>query len=112
MADIEIAKMSDLDTINGELKAKADADHTHDYSDIDNTPDIPSIDGLATSDELDSALDKKADTDHSHSYNDLTDKPSIPDAPNLDGYVKKEDFEELKDLVSQLQSELNDLKEE
>ena len=39
-----------------ELETKADKEHTHDYNDITNAPEIPSIEGLATEDYVDTAI--------------------------------------------------------
>ena len=42
-----------------ELETKADKEHTHDYNDITNAPEIPSIEGLATEDYVDTAIAAK-----------------------------------------------------
>ena len=96
-----------------ELETKADKEHKHDYNDITNTPTIPSIEGLATEEYVDTAienaqlsggkidtsnfatkdeLNNKSDIGHTHSYTDLTNKPSIPSIEGLatEDYVKKE----------------------
>ena len=96
-----------------ELETKADKEHTHDYNDITNPPTIPSIEGLATEEYVDTAienaqlsggkidtsnfatkeeLETKADKEHTHSYTDLTDKPLIPSIEGLatEDYVKNE----------------------
>ena len=39
-----------------ELETKANKEHTHDYNDITNAPEIPSIEGLATEDYVDTAI--------------------------------------------------------
>src|SRR5574344_914740 len=39
-----------------ELETKAEKEHTHDYNDITNAPTIPSIEGLATEDYVDTAI--------------------------------------------------------
>lgn len=103
MADIEIAKKSDLDT-------KADIDHNHDdrYALISHTHNE-----YATKEELyfkadinHNHDDKYASLDHTHSYNELTDKPEIP---RIDNLVTEEAFNALIDKVNNLESRLEAL---
>lgn len=103
MADIEIAKKSDLDT-------KADINHNHDdkYALISHTHNE-----YATKEELNSKADidhnhddKYALLDHTHSYNELTDKPEIP---RIDNLVTEEAFNALIDKVNNLELRLEAL---
>ncbi len=105
MAGIEIARKEDLDK-------KSNINHTHDWKDIENTPEIPNIEGLATKEEVasvESKVDLKSDSNHTHSWSDLKDKPTIP---SVDGLASQEDLNSLQELVSTLQTEIEDLKKE
>ena len=86
MADIEIAKKSDLD-------GKADIGHTHGISEIislqselDSKADISH-----NHDEVYQPIGNYANANHTHSYDDLTNKPTIPtktsDLTNDSGFI-------------------------
>ena len=50
--------IADVDNLQTTLNNKSDLGHTHSYNDITNTPEIPSIEGLATKEELNNKVDK------------------------------------------------------
>ena len=50
--------IADVDNLQATLNNKSDLGHTHSYNDITNTPEIPSIEGLATKEELNNKVDK------------------------------------------------------
>ena len=106
--DMDLSRYAIKTEVDQQLLQKADIKHTHDYTEILNHPEIPSLDGLATEEfvankiaeaqladkDIDlsgyvtqSQLAKKADVIHTHSYNELTD---IPELPTLDGFATKE----------------------
>lgn len=86
MADIEIAKKSDLD-------AKANINHTHDISEINNLQSelYNKADINHNHDGVYQPAGNYADANHTHSYDDLTNKPTIPtktsDLTNDSGFI-------------------------
>lgn len=119
MAEIELAKMVDLDELSDKItdietnvgavssavEGKADSNHTHDYSEITGTPTIPNVDGFATVEEVESGLSSKSDEGHTHSYNDIEGTPTIP---SIDGLVTQETFDQ---AISSLETVIEDLQD-
>ena len=82
------ADVSNLAT-KEEVQAKADSEHTHEIADVSGLQDaldgkqatgdyalkseLPSVEGLATTEALTSGLEDKADSEHSHELADVTD---------------------------------------
>lgn len=82
------ADVSNLAT-KEEVQAKAEAEHTHELADVSGLQDaldgkqatgdyalkseIPSVEGLATTEALTSGLEAKADSEHTHELADVTD---------------------------------------
>ena len=77
---IDMADYYDKATIDNLLAKKANASHTHSYKNLTDTPSIPSIDGLATKEELTEGLATKSDATHNHDkvYALKTDIPTVP----------------------------------
>ena len=74
--------------VDTELAKKANVSHTHSYNDLTDKPTIPSVDNLATKEELTNGLATKADVSHTHdeylTSQDLSDyalKTEIPTVP-------------------------------
>ena len=63
---IDMADYYDKATIENLLAKKANASHTHSYNNLTDKPSIPSIDGLATKEELTEGLATKSDATHNH----------------------------------------------
>ena len=82
------ADVSNLAT-KEEVQAKADAEHSHEIADVSGLQDaldgkqatgdyalkseLPSVEGLATTEALTSGLESKAEVEHSHELADVTD---------------------------------------
>ena len=84
----DITGKADKSYVNAELAKKSDTTHTHSYNDLTDKPTIPSVDNLATKDELVNGLTTKADVSHTHDQylteQDLSDyalKTEIPTVP-------------------------------
>ena len=106
--DMDLSRYAIKSEVEEGLLGKANVTHTHEYTEILNHPEIPSLEGFATEEfvtnkiaeahlpdkEIDlsgyatqAQLAEKADIVHIHSYNELTDTPTIP---SLDGYATQE----------------------
>lgn len=80
----------DIDGTRISVKGLSTVAHTNDYNDLDNLPTIPSIEGLASEEyvdtsiaELDSELSTVAKT------NDYDDLDNLPDLSHLEEYIMK-----------------------
>ena len=100
---IDMADYYDKATIDNLLAKKANVTHAHSYNDLTDKPSIPSIDGLATKEELTEGLATKANVSHTHDqylteHQDLSDyalKTELPTVPtkvselaNDSGFIK------------------------
>ena len=91
---IDMADYYDKATIDNLLAKKANASHAHSYNDLTDKPSIPSIDGLATKEELTEGLATKSDATHNHDkvYALKTDIPTVPtktsQLTNDSGFIK------------------------
>ena len=84
----DINGKADKTYVDTELAKKANVSHTHSYNDLTDKPTIPSVDNLATKEELTNGLATKADVSHTHdeylTSQDLSDyalKTEIPNVP-------------------------------
>ena len=84
----DISGKADKTYVDTELAKKANVSHTHSYNDLTDKPVIPSVDNLATKEELTNGLATKADVSHTHdeylTSQDLSDyalKTEIPTVP-------------------------------
>ena len=84
----DITGKADKSYVDSELAKKSDTIHTHSYNDLTDKPTIPSVDNLATKEELVNGLATKSDASHTHDQylteRDLSDyalKTEIPTVP-------------------------------
>ena len=85
----DISGKADKTYVDTELAKKANMSHTHSYNDLTDKPVIPSVDNLATKEELTNGLATKANVSHTHDqylteHQDLSDyalKTEIPTVP-------------------------------
>ena len=85
----DITGKADKTYVDTELAKKANVSHTHSYNDLTDKPVIPSVDNLATKEELTNGLATKANVSHTHDqylteHQDLSDyalKTEIPTVP-------------------------------
>lgn len=137
MAGIEIAKKSDLenlvkketmdqavDHLEGKIETKMDADHQFDYNDLTNKPDIPSIDGLASSSDLSQLageIEKLASKEDLNDFvkqdeiENLASKDDLKDLATkneLEGFISSGELDELKQQVNDLQAIVEGLQDE
>lgn len=85
----DITSKADKTYVDTELAKKANVSHTHSYNDLTDKPVIPSVDNLATKEELTNGLATKANVSHTHDqylteHQDLSDyalKTEIPTVP-------------------------------
>ena len=85
----DITGKADKTYVDTELAKKANVSHTHSYNDLTDKPTIPSVDNLATKEELTNGLATKANVSHTHDqylteHQDLSDyalKTEIPNVP-------------------------------
>ena len=84
----DITGKADKSYVDSELAKKSDTTHTHSYNDLTDKPTIPSVNNLATKDELANGLATKSDASHTHDQylteQDLSDyalKTEIPTVP-------------------------------
>ena len=64
--EVDISSKADKTYVDTELAKKANVSHTHSYNDLSDKPTIPSINNLATKEELTNGLATKADVSHTH----------------------------------------------
>ena len=85
----DITGKADKTYVDTELAKKANVSHNHSYNDLTDKPTIPSVDNLATKEELTNGLATKANVSHTHDqylteHQDLSDyalKTDIPTVP-------------------------------
>ena len=85
----DITGKADKIYVDTELAKKANVSHTHSYNDLTDKPVIPSVNNLATKEELTNGLATKANVSHTHDqylteHQDLSDyalKTEIPTVP-------------------------------
>ena len=87
----DITGKADKSYVDSELAKKSDTTHTHSYNDLTDKPSIPSVDNLATKEELVNGLATKADVSHTHDQylteQDLSDYALKTEIPSLEGYA-------------------------
>ena len=84
--EVDLSGLATKDELNAGLSGKANTSHSHSYNDLTNKPTIPSIDGLATKDELNT----KANSAHTHEISDITNlviPTNISDLTNDSGFI-------------------------
>ena len=126
----------DKDLVEELLSTKADINHTHDYNELSNLPEIPSIEGLAseeyvntkiseipkvdlsdyvTNEELMKGLENKAEREHVHEqylteHQDVSNLALKSEIPSIEGLASEEYVNsQISDIKGNVSSTFNTL---